>query len=105
MIALFVILLLLWLLGIISNNTFDGLIHLLLVVGLLGLALIVFGSDGRGRRRRANLNINKNLGMLFIGTWFILTGLFSLIGFSFEGQNVIMGLLALLGGMMLVFGR
>lgn len=105
MIALFVILLLLWLLGIISNNTFDGLIHLLLVVGLLGLALIVFGSDGRGRRRRANLNINKKFGMLFVGTWFILTGLFSLIGFSFEGQNVIMGLLALLGGMMLVFGR
>lgn len=104
MIALFVILLLLWLLRIITNNTFDGLIHLLLVVGLVGLALIVFRSDGRGRRR-ANLNINKNLGMLFIGTWFILTGLFSLIGFSFEGQNVIMGLLALLGGIMLVFGR
>lgn len=47
LVAIFVILLILWLLGVVGNYTFGGLIHLLLVVGLVVLVLSLAERGGR----------------------------------------------------------
>lgn len=101
MLVLFVILLLLWILGIISNYTFGGLIHLLLVVGLVVLILSLAERGGR----RSSLKLNQNLGLVLAGVWFILTGLLGLVGLTFQGQAVLMAVLALIAGILLLLGR
>jgi hypothetical protein len=51
------------------------------------------------------LDINKNLGMLLLAIWLILSGLISLLGLSFAGLGVVMGLLALVAGIVILMGR
>jgi hypothetical protein len=51
------------------------------------------------------LDINKNLGMLLLAIWLILSGLISLLGLSFVGLGPLMGLLALVAGLVILFGR
>lgn len=41
-----------------------------------------------------NLNITKNIGMLLLSIWLILTGLIALLSFSFAGLPMIMAILA-----------
>jgi hypothetical protein len=99
LLTIFVILLLLWLVGVIGNFTFGGLIHLLLVVALVVLVLNL--ADRGGRR----VYFNRNIGLLLAGIWFILTGLPSLISFSIPGQGLVLALLATIAGVLLVLGR
>lgn len=101
LVAIFVILLILWLLGVIGNYTFGGLIHLLLVVGLVVLVLSLAERGGR----RSAIRLNQNLGLVLAGIWFILTGLLGLFSFSFQGQALVMALLALVAGILLLLGR
>jgi hypothetical protein len=49
--------------------------------------------------------VTENLGLLLLAIWLILTGLIQLLGLSFSGLNVIMGLLALVAGLLILFGR
>jgi hypothetical protein len=51
------------------------------------------------------LDINKNLGMLLLAIWLILSGLIALLGLSFAGLSALMGLLALVAGLLILFGR
>jgi hypothetical protein len=51
------------------------------------------------------IKLTRNLGMLLMGTWLILTGLVPLIGLSFGGLRTLMGLLALGAGAALLLGR
>ncbi len=51
------------------------------------------------------LLVRRNVGMLLLAIWLILTGLFSLFGFSFVGEGVIMGILALAAGILILMGR
>jgi hypothetical protein len=51
------------------------------------------------------MKLNKNLGMLLIGIWFILTGLIPLLGLSFSGLGTLMAVLALAAGALIVTGR
>jgi hypothetical protein len=51
------------------------------------------------------LDISKNLGMLLLAIWLILTGLISLFSLSFNGLGIIMGLLALVAGIVIIMGR
>ena len=53
----------------------------------------------------SRLSITKNLGMLLLGVWLIVMGLVSLLGLSFQGLPVLMGLLALAAGVMILLGR
>lgn len=101
LVAILVILLILWLLGVIGNYTFGGLIHLLLVIALVILVLSLAGQGGR----RSAIRFNQNFGLVLVGIWFILTGLLSLIGFSFQGQALVMAVLALVAGVLLLLGR
>lgn len=51
------------------------------------------------------LKPTRNLGMLLLAVWLILTGLVALFGVAFEGMGIVMGLLALLAGVLILLGR
>lgn len=51
------------------------------------------------------MRVTKRLGMLLLAIWLILTGLISLFSLSFSGLNIIMGLLALVAGVLLLLDR
>ena len=44
----------------------------------------------------------KNLGLLLMGAWLILTGLIEVVHLSFSGLRVIMGIIALAAGLLIV---
>jgi hypothetical protein len=50
------------------------------------------------------LKLDKNLGMLLLAIWLIVTGLASL-GVSFSGAGTITGLLAMASGILLLMRR
>ncbi len=47
----------------------------------------------------------KNIGVILAGVWFLLTGLFGLINFSFDGLGLVMSLLAIAAGVLMVLGK
>jgi hypothetical protein len=49
--------------------------------------------------------MKKGLGMLLLGVYLVLSGLSTLIGFGFTGMPVLLGLLALLAGVLILAGR
>ncbi len=50
-------------------------------------------------------NLPKNLGMLLLAVWLILTGLIAVLNFSFEGLPLIMALLAIAAGVVILLQR
>jgi hypothetical protein len=50
----------------------------------------------------ATINFNKKLGVQLLGVWLILMGLMQVLDLTFRHQNVVMGLLALIAGIILV---
>ena len=51
------------------------------------------------------MKLPKNLGMLLLAVWLILTGLVALFGFKFQGLEIILGILALAAGILLLLQR
>jgi hypothetical protein len=51
------------------------------------------------------MRITKNVGFLLLGIFLILYGLSSLLGLSFTGFNILMGILALVSGVLILFWR
>ncbi len=51
------------------------------------------------------MGITKNLGMLLLSIWLILTGLMQLVDFAIPSANIIMGLLALAAGVLILLGK
>ena len=51
------------------------------------------------------MRIPRNLGITLLAIWLILEGLISLLGLSFAGLSVIMGLLALAAGLLILLDR
>ena len=51
------------------------------------------------------MRITSNMGMLLLAIWLILTGLITLLGLSFQGLPLIMGILALIAGILILLGR
>ena len=49
--------------------------------------------------------MTKNLGMLLLGVWLILSGLLPLLNLSFSGVGIIMGILAIAAGVLILTGR
>ena len=52
-----------------------------------------------------SMKITRNIGMLLLAIWLILNGLIALLGLSFEGLGLIMGLLAIAAGIFILLGR
>ena len=55
-----------------------------------------------GLRHNARMNITKNLGMLLLAIYLILSGLMGLIGFSL---GILMPILALAAGILILIGK
>jgi hypothetical protein len=51
------------------------------------------------------IRVNRNLGMLLLAIWLILTGLMPLLNLSFQGVGTIMAILAIASGVLLLIGR
>jgi hypothetical protein len=51
------------------------------------------------------MKITRNLGMLLLALWLILTGLIPLLNLSFSGLGTVMAILALAAGILIVIGR
>jgi hypothetical protein len=51
------------------------------------------------------VRLQRNLGMLLLGIWLILTGLLALVNLAFPAQGTIMALLALAAGILILIGR
>lgn len=51
------------------------------------------------------MRLTKNLGMLLLGIWLILTGLIPLLGLSLGGLGPLMAILAIGAGALILAGR
>ena len=51
------------------------------------------------------MKLTKNLGMLLLGIWLIVTGLIPLLNLSFSGLGTIMAILAIAAGVFIGLGR
>ena len=51
------------------------------------------------------MKINRNLGMLLLGVWLILTGLLPLLHVGLGELSIVMELLAIVAGALILLGR
>ena len=51
------------------------------------------------------MKITKNLGMLLLAIWLIMTGLIPLLSLNFPSLSLIMGVLAIAAGVLILLGR
>ncbi len=51
------------------------------------------------------MNITKNLGMLLLAIWLILTGVIALLSLSFSGLPLIMAILAIAAGVLILLDK
>jgi hypothetical protein len=51
------------------------------------------------------MKLTKNLGMLLLAAWLVLTGLVPLLSLSFSGLGTSMAVLAIAAGVLIVVGR
>ncbi len=51
------------------------------------------------------MNVTKNIGMLLLAVWLILTGLLPLLNVGFSGMSTVMAVLAIAAGVLIVVGR
>ena len=50
------------------------------------------------------MRLPKRLGMILLGVWLILTGLIAIFGLSFSGLPIVMAIIAIISGILIVFG-
>lgn len=51
------------------------------------------------------MKFTKNLGLLLLGIWLVITGLIPLLNFSFSGLGTIMAVIAIAAGTLIIIGR
>jgi hypothetical protein len=51
------------------------------------------------------MKLTRNIGMLLLAVWLILSGLIPLLNFSFSGMGTAMAILAIAAGVLIVVGR
>lgn len=51
------------------------------------------------------IKLNRNMGMILLGIWLIMTGLIPVLKLYFAGLPVIMEILAIASGVLILFGR
>jgi len=51
------------------------------------------------------MKLTRNLGMLLLAAWLILTGVIPLLNLSFSGLGTLMAVLAIAAGVLIVVGR
>jgi hypothetical protein len=51
------------------------------------------------------MRLPKNLGMILLAIWLILTGLMALVNIPIQGKETIMAILVIASGVLLLFGK
>ncbi len=51
------------------------------------------------------MKFTRNVGLLLLAAWLILTGLIPLLNLSFSGLHTLMAILAIAAGVLIVIGR
>lgn len=51
------------------------------------------------------MKLKRNVGMLLLAIWLILTGLVPLLNLSFSGLGAVMGILAIAAGVLIIVGQ
>ncbi|MDD2429790.1 MAG: hypothetical protein PHQ85_09470 [Eubacteriales bacterium] len=51
------------------------------------------------------MKLNKNLGMILLSVWLIMTGVLAIFNLQFEGRDIIMSILAIASGALILFGN
>ena len=51
------------------------------------------------------MKLTRNIGMLLLAAWLILTGLIPLLNLSFSGLGAVMAILAIAAGVLIAIGR
>jgi hypothetical protein len=51
------------------------------------------------------MKVTKNLGMLLLSIWLIVSGLISLLNLSFSGLGTLMAIVAIAAGALIIVGR
>ena len=51
------------------------------------------------------MNVTKNIGMLLLSLWLIVTGIIPLVKLSFNGLPIVMAILAIVAGVLIAIGR
>ncbi len=51
------------------------------------------------------IKLNKNLGMMLLGVWLILSGVIPLLSLSFSGLGTLMAILAIAAGALIIAGK
>lgn len=51
------------------------------------------------------MKLTKNVGMLLLAAWLVLTGLIPLLNLSFSGLSTVMAILAIAAGLLILVGR
>jgi hypothetical protein len=51
------------------------------------------------------MKLTRNIGMLLLAIWLMLTGLIPLVNFSFSGLGTAMAILAIAAGVLILAGR
>jgi hypothetical protein len=51
------------------------------------------------------MKITRNIGMLLLALWLILTGIIPLLNLGFSGLGIVMAILAIAAGVLIAIGR
>jgi hypothetical protein len=51
------------------------------------------------------MKVTRNLGMLLLAAWLVMTGVIPLLNLSFSGLGTVMAILAIAAGILIVVGR
>lgn len=51
------------------------------------------------------MKLTRNLGMLLLGIWLILSGLIPILSLSFSGLGTLMAILAIVAGVLMLLGK
>ena len=51
------------------------------------------------------MKLTRNVGMLLLAAWLIVTGIVPLLNLSFSGLGIVMAILAIAAGVLIVVGR
>ncbi len=51
------------------------------------------------------MKLTRNIGMLLLGIWLVVSGLIALVNFNFNGLSTLMAILAIAAGVFISLGR
>jgi hypothetical protein len=71
----------------------------------LGIWWLRFYESRFSQKEVNNMNLTKNLGMLLLGIWLIVTGLLQVVTIQIPAIGIILALLAIIAGVLILMGR